>query len=303
MIGKPFTRSLMVSLACVAASACGPNVRLDDPSSGPRSTYGYAPSPITAFADEITSIGLAALEGRPLPKVSFSLVPGQTGMGSFHPETKTSVSTRVEAEGEDIVQYERRSVDGVAEPETRQVVGKVRIGQVRDDVKLTLPVTPLAFAVKVEAALGPVGFDGKFWLDKKGLKVGSYEIESHSGSADPMPPSLSKLGDLFVPLLAAIRAAELPANMVSPKDIADLGRWARRRFAIPDMEERATYLTHLKRFSGTRPTGIELEELNVMVVDAKGNVAYLRLRPGSSADDGFGLRRLPLVRVDDEPDF
>lgn len=281
----------------------------------PESPHGYAASPITAFADEVTSLAVAAAEGKRLPMVSFPLWSGPRGYGSTTKKGGRRITrdVRYEVEGRRIVEYTRTAVGGIFGKRQRRVVGRVNRGQILG-VKAKPPLEVLGFLMSLGAVLTPgervpgagprpglVIDDVVLYLTRRGLRIASYAVKEGAETPGPLPPTLASLDEVFVPLLMAIRGSELPANAIAAAEIRDLGPWAKNKLVRPDLAARARYQRRLAGFAGASPAGYRLEELSVQVRDAGGRIRYLRLRARTGRT--FGLRRLPLVRVAKRPNL
>ena len=281
------------------------------------SPYGYAPSPITQFADEVTSLAFAAVAGKPLPKVSFPHWAGGRGWGSSSRPAKGRRVTRevhFSAQEGNIIKHMTTRTNNSLPVKSKKVMGRVNFGQVRG-LKLTPPLRALGFFVEVDVVLIPRARGGWrrdrpelsmdetiLYLNQKGLKVGRYNIKEGDAWPAALPPTLRKLGHVYRPILASVRNREKPANLLTGEEILDLGRWAGRRFKIPNLDTRARYHQRLLKFKGEQPVGYQLGHINIFVIDSKAKTAYLRLR-AYRGRRSFGLRRLPLVRVAKRPDF
>ncbi len=312
-----------VGALLMAAGCGGPSKTLERPQNhsarqSPRATsspYGYAASPLTAFADEITSLAFATLQRKPLPKVSFPLWQGAGTKGSRGREGDRTITTTetVVAEGNLLVKHTTVTVNDGEPQKTRKVIGRVDRG-VMEGTPLVWPVRAVAFVVEVDVMLNPrrrhsgPGYteltlkEAILVLDRTGLKLASLELEEDGEKRMSLPPSLKGLGAFFGPVITALRAGQAPPSLATPRYLTTLGAWTQNRCKLPDLARLATYQQRIKGFRGQLPEAYEIEHINILVVDAKGTKAYLSLSTRGSSSS-FGLRRLPLVTVGSTPDF
>lgn len=276
LVGASIAGALV--LGCGGARSGEPTTpETDEPDTGSavsapepdRSTYGYADSPITGLATDITDIAFAALRGQPLPRNGVAieridpdrpLVQLREGEG-FSPERLEVLALGMELEL-------------MLGPEEEQ-------GQEVSD------------AGPNEATLRTV-----IYLGATGLRLAELDVGSpHLGR--PLPERWSGVAEVANDLLDGLRQDAVQQLLVGEAerqhlDDEDLWREVAHELPGPDTIARAA---ELARANPGPPRGYGVDDVAILVRDANGVIHAIQLQLEHDSEGSIELDSRPLARV------
>ncbi len=227
--------------------------------SAPRSVTGFADSPLTPFANEVTALALAALDGRPLPSTDIPL------------ERYDSARKLVSLE------------PGASAPRSAELL----VLAFAMEIEANLATNPDAPTARLETLA---------FLSPAGLKVAVLDQRSPAGLG-PLPPYVSGAGEFMTQVVSAARSANWSTLLVGEAErrvLADERLWHEIEKERPQQAE-LDLISRLAQ-SSSKPTQFGLDDIGIVTRHRDGTIWALKLN-FDHQDGQVVLDTHPLVRV------
>ncbi len=243
-----------------------PEVVTQEPSS-----YGYARSPLTKLANDVTDIAFAALREEPLPERAIAI----ERIDPERPLVRVRSDAAFSAEGLEVVGIGLEMELSLG-PEEEEGGGDHASEPGEDETTLKTVV----------------------YLSPNGLRLAGLEIRSPR-LGRPLPSEQSGLGEIAEDILERLRSGSLNEILIGDPErqaIGDDNVWEEITEELPDGELIERAATFARANTGA-PRGYRFDDLAILVRDPSGALFALVFDLEHGSDGSLELDSRPLVNV------